>query len=83
MCTGHYAHYTCGHSFLAWTIECATALAASTSYTSLTCGVWIKDVASMSRSKCEECRSRDALKRKRGEESKKQEDERAEKSRKL
>ena len=67
MCTGHYDQYVCGHAFLAWTTMCATALSPCDANSRLACGVWIRDVASTSRTKCEECRAREALKRKREE----------------
>lgn len=70
MCTGNYDHYFCGHSNLAWTNMCSLALV-NTSPNAPTVCTWVSDVASMSRTKCADCRERDGLKRKRDEEEQK------------
>lgn len=84
MCMGYYDRYSCGHSILAWTSMCALALANANPATPTVC-TYVRDVASMSRTKCAECRERDALKRKRDDEEQKDEREggREEKLRKV
>ena len=64
MCIGYHDHHSCNHSSLAWTQMCSIALAHTDFDTRAPC-VWREEVASMSRTKCKECRERDGLKRKR------------------
>lgn len=61
MCIGHYNQYLecCSDSILAFTEMCSVAQAG------MECGVWYRQGARLYRGKCEECRKRDGLKRKR------------------